>query len=129
MCHRFTADRNYTPVNAKPIGKSVVCTRGPQYPRKADTHPPQTPLKSTTWEGGLRVPFCLQWRERRRGDRRSRRGIGKQFTASAWRQARSRLPLAVIQGMLGRVCQAALPLTRANGTITVMLAPARRTVS
>src|SRR5688572_20499073 len=34
------------------------------------------------------------------------------FTASAWCQARSRLPLAVYRAMLARVCEAALPLTR-----------------
>ena len=37
---------------------------------------------------------------------------GKTFTASAWCQARSRLPLGVYQSMLTRVCDAALPLTR-----------------
>jgi hypothetical protein len=33
------------------------------------------------------------------------------FSASAWCQARSRLPLAVYEGMLTRVCDAALPQT------------------
>ena len=37
---------------------------------------------------------------------------GKSFTASAWCQARARLPLAVYQAMLTRVCDAALPHTR-----------------
>src|SRR5437762_6155901 len=37
---------------------------------------------------------------------------GKRFGASAWCQARSRLPLAVYQGMLTRVCEASLPRTR-----------------
>jgi hypothetical protein len=37
---------------------------------------------------------------------------GKDFSASAWCQARSRLPLSVYQAMLTRVCDAALPLTR-----------------
>jgi hypothetical protein len=37
---------------------------------------------------------------------------GRSFTASAWCQARSRLPLEVYQGMLTRVCDAALPRTR-----------------
>ncbi|MGH7176185.1 MAG: IS4 family transposase, partial [Tepidisphaeraceae bacterium] len=37
---------------------------------------------------------------------------GKSFTASAWCQARSRLPLCVYQAMLTRVCDAALPRTR-----------------
>lgn len=37
---------------------------------------------------------------------------GKSFTASAWCQARARLPLAVYQAMLTRVCDAALPWTR-----------------
>jgi hypothetical protein len=36
---------------------------------------------------------------------------GKSFTASAWCQARARLPLAVYQSMLTRVCDAALPQT------------------
>ena len=34
------------------------------------------------------------------------------FSASAWCQARARLPLEVYQGMLTRVCDAALPRTR-----------------
>ena len=34
------------------------------------------------------------------------------FSASAWCQARARLPLAVYEGMLTRVCDAALPQTR-----------------
>ena len=34
------------------------------------------------------------------------------FSASAWCQARSRLPLQVYEGMLTRVCDAALPQTR-----------------
>src|SRR5438874_12225513 len=33
------------------------------------------------------------------------------FSASAWCQARARLPLEVYQGMLTRVCDAALPHT------------------
>jgi hypothetical protein len=37
---------------------------------------------------------------------------GRRFGASAWCQARARLPLAVYQGMLTRVCDAALPRTR-----------------
>ena len=37
---------------------------------------------------------------------------GRTFTASAWCAARSRLPLAVYQGMLTRVCDAALERTR-----------------
>jgi hypothetical protein len=37
---------------------------------------------------------------------------GRSFTASAWCQARARLPLAVYQGMLTRACDAALPRTR-----------------
>ena len=37
---------------------------------------------------------------------------GKGFTASAYCQARSRLPLGVIQALLTRVCDAALPSTR-----------------
>lgn len=37
---------------------------------------------------------------------------GKEFTASAWCQARARLPLSVYQSMLTRVCGAALPQTR-----------------
>jgi Transposase DDE domain len=37
---------------------------------------------------------------------------GRRFSASAWCQARARLPLAVYQGMLTRVCDAALPRTR-----------------
>jgi len=41
-----------------------------------------------------------------------RRIAGRSFGASAWCQARSRLPLAVYQGMLARVCDAALPHTR-----------------
>jgi Transposase DDE domain len=36
---------------------------------------------------------------------------GQSFSASAWCQARSRLPLEVYQGMLTRVCDAALPRT------------------
>ena len=36
---------------------------------------------------------------------------GQRFSASAWCQARARLPLAVYQGMLTRVCDAALPRT------------------
>jgi hypothetical protein len=39
-------------------------------------------------------------------------GKGKTFTASAWCQARSRLPLGVCEATLTRVCDAALPLTR-----------------
>jgi hypothetical protein len=40
------------------------------------------------------------------------RHLGQQtFSASAWCQARARLPLAVYQGMLTRVCDAALPQT------------------
>jgi hypothetical protein len=38
----------------------------------------------------------------------------QQFTASAWCQARGRLPLEVYQGMLTRVCDAVLPCTRQN---------------
>lgn len=34
------------------------------------------------------------------------------FTASAWCQARARLPLAVYEAMLTRVCDASLPLTK-----------------
>jgi hypothetical protein len=41
--------------------------------------------------------------------------VGEDFTASAWCQARARLPLEVYQGMLSRVCQAALPRTREPG--------------
>ena len=37
---------------------------------------------------------------------------GERFTASAWCQARARLPLEVYQGMLTRVCDRALPRTR-----------------
>jgi hypothetical protein len=37
---------------------------------------------------------------------------GRSFTASAWCQARARLPLSVYQGMLGRAVDAALPRTR-----------------
>jgi Transposase DDE domain len=37
---------------------------------------------------------------------------GERFTASAWCQARARLPLEVYQAMLARVCDAALPRTR-----------------
>src|SRR5438034_3869850 len=37
---------------------------------------------------------------------------GGSFTASAWCQARARLPLEVYQAMLTRVCDAALPRTR-----------------
>ncbi len=37
---------------------------------------------------------------------------GESFSASAWCQARARLPLEVYQGMLTRVCDAALPRTR-----------------
>ena len=37
---------------------------------------------------------------------------GASFTASAWCQARTRVPLEVYQGMLSRVCEAALPRTR-----------------
>src|SRR5688500_3151857 len=37
---------------------------------------------------------------------------GGDFTASAWCQARARLPLGVYQAMLTRVCDAALPATR-----------------
>lgn len=37
---------------------------------------------------------------------------GKSFSASAWCQARGRLPLAVYQAMLSRACDAALPHTR-----------------
>ena len=36
---------------------------------------------------------------------------GKSFSASAWCQARSRLPLKVVQSLLTRVCDAALPAT------------------
>jgi len=36
---------------------------------------------------------------------------GEQFTASAWCQARGRLPLGVYQALLTRVCDAALPQT------------------
>ena len=35
--------------------------------------------------------------------------VGASFTASAWCQARSRLPLGVVQAMLTRVCDAARP--------------------
>jgi len=41
-----------------------------------------------------------------------RRIAGRDFSASAWCQARGRLPLDVYQGMLTRVCEAALPRTR-----------------
>lgn len=37
---------------------------------------------------------------------------GRSFSASAWCQARARLPLEVYQGMLSRACEAALPRTR-----------------
>jgi hypothetical protein len=37
---------------------------------------------------------------------------GRSFTASAWCQARARLPLAVYQTILTRVCEAAMPQTR-----------------
>jgi DDE family transposase len=37
---------------------------------------------------------------------------GQSFSASAWCQARARLPLEVYQAMLTRVCDAALPRTR-----------------
>ena len=37
---------------------------------------------------------------------------GRSFSASAWCQARARLPLEVYQGMLRRACEAALPRTR-----------------
>jgi hypothetical protein len=37
---------------------------------------------------------------------------GRDFSASAWCQARARLPLEVCQAMLTRVCDASLPLTR-----------------
>src|ERR1700733_5794400 len=37
---------------------------------------------------------------------------GRSFNASAWCQARARVPLAVYQGMLNCVCEAALPRTR-----------------
>ena len=37
---------------------------------------------------------------------------GRSFTASAWCQARARLPLAVYQTILRRVCEAAIPQTR-----------------
>jgi hypothetical protein len=37
---------------------------------------------------------------------------GRSFSASAWCQARARLPLEVYQGMLGRVCEAALPRSK-----------------
>jgi hypothetical protein len=37
---------------------------------------------------------------------------GQSFTASAWCQARARLPLQVYQAMLTRLCEAALPQTR-----------------
>ena len=37
---------------------------------------------------------------------------GRSFTASAWCQARARLPLAVYQTILARVCEAAMPQTR-----------------
>ena len=37
---------------------------------------------------------------------------GKAFTPSAYCQARARLPLAVVQNLLTRVCEAALPATR-----------------
>jgi Transposase DDE domain len=39
---------------------------------------------------------------------------GERFTASAWCQARARLPLAVYEGMLTRVCDLALPRTLEN---------------
>lgn len=41
---------------------------------------------------------------------------GRPFTASAYCQARSRLPLAVLQALLRRVVEAARPLTDAVGT-------------
>src|SRR6185312_6337734 len=44
--------------------------------------------------------------------RRARAGSGADFTASAYCQARSRLPLAAYQALLTRVCDAALPATR-----------------
>src|SRR5437899_9569373 len=37
---------------------------------------------------------------------------GKAFTPSAYCQARARLPLAVVQGLLTRVCDAAMVATR-----------------
>ena len=37
---------------------------------------------------------------------------GRDFTPSAYCQARARLPLGVLQALLGRVCDAALPATR-----------------
>jgi hypothetical protein len=37
---------------------------------------------------------------------------GQQFTASAWCQARARLPLGVYQTILTRVCEAAMPQTQ-----------------
>lgn len=37
---------------------------------------------------------------------------GRSFSASAWCQARARLPLEIYQGMLRRACEAALPRTR-----------------
>jgi hypothetical protein len=44
--------------------------------------------------------------------RRAGAGSGADFTASAYCQARSRLPLAAYQALLTRVCDAALPATR-----------------
>lgn len=43
------------------------------------------------------------------------RRAGLDFTASAYCQARSRLPLAAYQALLTRVCEAALPATRRAG--------------
>lgn len=43
------------------------------------------------------------------------RRAGARFTASGYCQARSRLPLGVYQSLLGRVVDAALPLTRRPG--------------
>jgi Transposase DDE domain len=40
---------------------------------------------------------------------------GRSFTASAWCQARARLPLAVYQTILARVCEAAMPRTQEPG--------------
>jgi hypothetical protein len=40
---------------------------------------------------------------------------GKEFSASAWCQARARLPLAVYQGMLWHAVEATLPRTRERG--------------
>src|SRR5438132_5013933 len=42
-------------------------------------------------------------------------GAGKSFTPSAYCQARARLPLAVVQSLLTRVCEAALVATRESG--------------